>query len=59
MEKKNNGWKIVLIVAALVAAAATILFLCIRTEQRLYRLLGAIESRFPRRNKNLAFEVEL
>ena len=59
MEKKNNGWKIVLLVAGLVAAAATILFLCIRTEQRLYRVLGVIERYLPRRKKNLAFEVEL
>ncbi|MBQ6848677.1 MAG: hypothetical protein IJN76_01315 [Clostridia bacterium] len=59
MEKKNNGWKIVLLVAGLVAAAATILFLCIRTEQRLYRMLGVIERYLPRRKKNLAFEVEL
>lgn len=59
MEKKNNGWKIVLIVAGLVAAAATILYLCIRTEQRLFRVLGAVERHLPRRKKNLAFEVEL
>ena len=59
MEKKNNGWGIVLIVAALVAAVAAILVLFVRTEQRLYRLLGMVEEYLPRRQKNTAFEMEL
>ena len=59
MEKKNNGWNIVLIVAALVAALAAILVLCVRTEQRMYRLLGLVEQYLPRRQKNNTFEVEL
>lgn len=59
MEKKGNGWKIVLIVMGLLAAVATVLVLCIRTEQRLYRMLGVIEQYLPRRQKNNAFEVEL
>ena len=59
MEKKSNGWNIVLIVAALVAALAAILILFVRTEQRLYRLVGLVEEHLPRRQKNTAFEVEL
>lgn len=59
MEKKSNGWNIVLIVAALVAALAAILILFVRTEQRLYRLVGLVEEHLPRRQKNAAFEVEL
>ena len=59
MEKKGNGWKIVLIIVGLLAAVATVLALCIRTEQRLYRMLGVIEQYLPRRQKNNAFEVEL
>ena len=59
MEKKSNGWNIVLIVAALVAALAAILILFVRTEQRLYRLAGLVEEYLPRRQKNAAFEVEL
>ncbi len=59
MEKKNNGWSIVLIVAALVAAVVTALVLCVRTEQRLYRLLGMVEEYLPGRRKNATFEVEL
>ena len=59
MEKKSNGWNIVLIVAALVAALAAILILFVRTEQRLYRLVGLVEEYLPRRQKNSAFEVEL
>lgn len=59
MEKKSNGWNIVLIVAALVAALAAILILFVRTEQRLYRLVGLVEEYLPRRQKNAAFEVEL
>ena len=59
MEKKSNGWNIVLIVAALVAALAAILILFVRTEQRLYRLVGLVEEYLPRRQKNTAFEVEL
>ena len=59
MEKKSNGWNIVLIVAALVAALAAILILFVRPEQRLYRLVGLVEEYLPRRQKNAAFEVEL
>ena len=59
MEKKSNGWNIVLIVAALVAALAAILILFVRTEQLLYRLVGLVEEYLPRRQKNAAFEVEL
>ena len=59
MEKKNSGWNIVLIVVALVAALAAILVLFVRTEQRLYRLVGLVEEYLPRRQKNTAFEVEL
>ena len=59
MEKKSNGWNVVLIIAALVAALTAVLFLCIRTEQRLYRVLGVVEQYLPRRRKNNAFEVEL
>ncbi len=59
MEKKNTGWNIVLIVAALVAALTAILVLFVRTEQRMYRLLGLVEEYLPRRQKNAAFEVEL
>ena len=59
MEKKNNGWNIVLIVAALVAALVAVLVLFVRTEQRLYRLLGMVEEHLPHRRKNAAFEVEL
>ena len=59
MEKKNNGWNFVLIVAALVAAVVAVLVLCVRTEQRLYRLMGLVEEYLPRRRKNNAFEVEL
>ena len=59
MEKKNNGWSIVLIVAALVAAVVTALVLCVRTEQRLYRLLGMVEEYLPGCRKNATFEVEL
>ena len=59
MEKKNNGWNIVLVLAALVAAVVAILVLCVRTEQRLYRLLGLVEEYLPRRRKNNAFEAEL
>lgn len=59
MEKKNSGWSIVLIVAALVAALAAILILFVRTEQRMYRLLGIVEQYLPRRQKNARFEVEL
>jgi len=59
MEKKSSGWNIVLIVAALVAALAAILVLFVRTEQRMYRLLGLVEQYLPRRKKNAQFEVEL
>ena len=59
MEKKNSGWNIVLIVVALVAALAAILVLFVRTEQRLYRLVGLVEEYLPRRQKNTAVEVEL
>ena len=59
MEKKNNGWKIVLIVSALIAALVAVLVLFVRTEQRLYRLLGLVEEYLPRRQKNAKFEVEL
>ena len=59
MENKNNGWKIVLAVTALVAALAAILVLFVRTEQRMYRLLGLVEEYLPRRQKNAKFEVEL
>ena len=59
MENKNNGWKVVLAVTALVAALAAVLVLFVRTEQRLYRLLGLAEEYLPCRRKNAKFEVEL
>ncbi len=59
MEKKNNGWSVVLIVAALVAALTAILVLFVRTEQRMYRMLGLVSEYLPRRSKNTQFEVEL
>ena len=59
MENKNNGWKIVLAVAAVVAALVAVLVLFVRTEQRMYRLLGLVEEHLPRRQKNAQFEVEL
>jgi len=59
MEKKNNGWSVVLIVAALVAALTAILVLFVRTEQRMYRMLGLVSEYLPRHSKNTQFEVEL
>ena len=59
MEKKNNGWNVVLTLAALIAALVAVLVLFVRTEQRMYRLLGLVEEYLPRRHKNAAFEVEL
>lgn len=59
MEKKNNGWNVALTLAALIAALVAVLVLFVRTEQRMYRLLGLVEEYLPRRRKNAAFEVEL
>ena len=59
MEKKNHGWNVVLTLAALIAALVAVLVLFVRTEQRMYRLLGIVEEHLPRRHKNAAFEVEL
>ena len=59
MEKKNNVWGGIVAFAAVIAALVAVLVLFVRTEQRLYRLIGFVESYLPRRQKNAPFEVEL
>ena len=56
MEKKNNAWWIVLVVVAALVAA---LFLFVRTERRMLRLVGMLEGYLPRKRKNSEFRVEL
>ncbi|MBR5524119.1 MAG: hypothetical protein IKU51_02485 [Clostridia bacterium] len=57
MEKKNSyGW--ILIVLAAVAALVAAALLFVRTERRMLRLVGMLESHLPRKQKN-QFTVEL
>ena len=61
MEKNNtnNVWKIVLTVVAILTALAVALAVLIRTERRLRRLVGIVDSYLPHKHKNTPIEVEL
>ena len=58
-KRKNNFWKFVLAGVAILGAIALALFLLIRTERRLYRLLGVLESYLPRKRKQTEFRIDL
>ena len=58
MEKKNSyGWILVIVTAVIALVAAAAMFL--RTERRMLRLVGMLESYLPRNPKKNQFTVEL
>lgn len=58
MEKKNSySW--VMAMAAAVAALVAAALLFVRTERRMLRLVGMLESYLPRNSKKNQFTVEL
>lgn len=58
-KKKNNFWKFVVAAVAIFGVVALALFLLIRTERRLYRVLGVLESYLPRKRKETQFRIDL
>lgn len=57
--KTNNVWKILLTVMAVIAALVAVVLALVRTERRLYRVLGVLESYLPRNKKDSALHIEL
>lgn len=59
MENENKVVRNLLIVLAVMAAIGMALWVLIRTERRLHRLLGILKGRLPRRRENRQFRIEL
>ena len=59
MEKKSNGWQVVLIVAAVIAVLVAVVAVLARTERRMQRLFAVLEGCLTPKQKNAAFRVEL
>ena len=57
--KTKNVLKILLTIGAVLAAMVGILLVLVRTERRLYRALGVLESYLPRNKKDSAMHIEL
>ena len=57
--KTKNVLKIMMIIGAVLAALVGVALLLVRTERRLYRALGVLESYLPRNKKDSAMHIEL
>ena len=57
--KTKNVLKILLTVGAVLAALVAVVLVLVRTERRLYRALGVLESYLPRNKKDSALHIEL
>lgn len=57
--KMSNVFKIMLTVGAVLAALVAVVMVLVRTERRLYRALGVLESYLPRSKKDSALHIEL
>ena len=57
--KTKNVLKVLLTIGAVLAALVGVVLVLVRTERRLYRALGILESYLPHSKKDSALHIEL